>query len=114
MKTTNIDPLIQSLREDFRHHLEHFYACLHLAPPYDSVEKAIRVLSTSLHSKSPQEREQLSTDLHLKWALFEQAFVQSGLPKKHHGIIRGLVQSERCPELPKEYVAFTQAFHPNT
>ena len=111
--TTNVDPLIQSLREDFRHHLERFYACLHLAPPYHSVEKAIRFLSTSLQNKPPQEREQLSNDFRIKWDLFELAFVQSVLPKKHHGIIRGLIRSEQCPELPEEYAVFTQAFLAN-
>ena len=33
-----------ALREEFRHHLETFYAQLKLAPPYESVEKAIRLL----------------------------------------------------------------------
>ena len=33
---------IDSLKDEFRHHLETFYAQLKLAPPYESVEKAIR------------------------------------------------------------------------
>ncbi|WP_454062293.1 hypothetical protein [Candidatus Nitrospira salsa] len=104
------DNLVLSLREDFRYHLEQFYACLHLAPPYNSVEKAIRFFSTSLQQKSEEEREQLATHRHLRWPLFEEAFIESGLPKKHHGIIRGLIQANKCDHLPKEYVVFTQPF----
>ncbi|HSS29720.1 MAG TPA: hypothetical protein VLL06_01745, partial [Nitrospiraceae bacterium] len=42
-----------ALREEFRHHLETFYAQLKLAPPYESVEKAIRSLTTSIHALPP-------------------------------------------------------------
>ena len=45
-----------ALREEFRHHLETFYAQLKLAPPYESVEKAIRSLTTSVHALPPLER----------------------------------------------------------
>ncbi|GJL55682.1 MAG: hypothetical protein NPIRA02_28140 [Nitrospirales bacterium] len=107
------DNLALSLREDFRYHLEQFYAFLHLAPPYNSVEKAIRYLSTTLQQQSQEEREQLATHHHLRWPLFEQAFIESGLPKKHHGIIRGLIQAHKCDHLPKEYTVFTQPFRVN-
>ncbi len=107
---TRPDELTQSLREDFRYHLEQFYAFLHLAPPYNSVEKAIRFLTTAIQKKTQDEREQLTTHLQLKWALFEEAFKESGLPKKHHGIIRGLVRSNKHQDLPREYLAFTRAF----
>ncbi len=104
------DELMQPLREDFRHHLEQFYSYLHLAPPYNSIEKAIRFLSTSFQQKSREEQEQLVQHLPLKWALFEQAFIDSGLPLKHRGIIRGLVQSNQCTDLPSQYHVFTKPF----
>lgn len=107
------DHLMLSLREDFRHHLEQFYACLHLAPPYDSIEKAIRFLSTSVQKKTQEEREQLAQGHPVKWTLFEQAFYESGLPNKHRGIIRGLVQSNAYTNLPNEYLAFTKFYLPN-
>ena len=103
-----------SLREDFRHHLEQFYSCLHLAPPYNSVEKAIRFLSTTIQKKTSYEREQLVDHRHLKWELYERAFIESGLPQKHRGIIRGLVQSNDTTNLPHEYEIFTKPFLSNS
>ena len=107
------DDFVVSFREDFRYHLEQFYSYLHLAPPYNSVEKAVRFLSTSLQQKSQDEREQLAENSDLKWALFEQAFIESGLPQKHRGIICGLVKSQKCPDLPSQYSVFTKPFLPD-
>ena len=39
---------IESLRDEFREHLHVFYSRLKLAAPYDSVEKALGVLTTTL------------------------------------------------------------------
>ena len=108
------DELVITFREDFRYHLEQFYSYLHLAPPYNSVEKAVRFLATSLQQKSREERKQLAENNRLKWALFEQAFIESGLPQKHRGIICGLVKSQKCPDLPFEYSAFTKPFLQNS
>ncbi len=102
--------LMLTLRDDFRHHLEQFYASLHLAPPYNSIEKAIRFLSTAFQQKSEDEQKQLTIHLPLKWALFEQAFLESGLPLKHRGIICRLVQSNQLTDLPTQYQAFTKPF----
>lgn len=92
-----------TLREEFRHHLETFYAQLKLAPPYESVEKAIRVLTTALHSLPPAERANLATDAAAKWQQFRQAFESSGLSKKHRGIIAGLARNRSDLNLPAEY-----------
>ena len=61
-------------REEFRHHLELFYAQLKLAPPYESVEKAIRSLTTSIHPLPPSERSRLANDTTARWRPYRQAF----------------------------------------
>jgi hypothetical protein len=99
-----------ALREEFRHHLETFYAQLKLAPPYESVEKAIRSLTTSLHALPPVERARLTTDAAVRWQHFRQAFVSSGLDKKHRGIIAGLARNRSGLDLPAEYDQFLSLF----
>ncbi len=99
-----------TLREEFRHHLETFYAQLKLAPPYESVEKAIRALTTSVHSLSPGERAKLETDATARWQHFRQAFEASGLSKKHRGIIAGLARNRSSLNLPAEYDQFLSLY----
>jgi hypothetical protein len=102
-RTTN-DTL--ALREEFRDHLETFYAQLKLAPPYESVEKAIRSLTTSVHALPPSERARLATNAAARWQQFRQAFESSGLNKKHRGIIAGLARNRSSLNLPAEYDQF--------
>ena len=99
-----------ALREEFRHHLERFYAQLKLAPPYESVESAIRSLTTSVHALSPLERARLATDATARWQHFRQAFESSGLSKKHRGIIAGLARNRSSLNLPAEYDQFLNLF----
>ena len=99
-----------ALREEFRHHLETFYAQLKLAPPYESVEKAIRSLTTSLHALPPLERAKLATDTTERWQHFRQAFESSGLSKKHRGIIAGLARNRSSLNLPAEYDQFLSLY----
>ncbi len=99
-----------ALREEFRHHLETFYAQLKLAPPYESVEKAIRSLTTSIHALPPLEREKLATDATARWQHFRQAFESSGLSKKHHGIIAGLARNRSSLNLSAEYDQFLSLY----
>ncbi|MEO5865449.1 MAG: hypothetical protein ABIQ79_10495 [Nitrospiraceae bacterium] len=99
-----------ALREEFRHHLETFYAQLKLAPPYESVEKAIRSLTTSVHALSPSERARLATDATTRWQHFRQAFESSGLSKKHRGIIAGLARNRSGLNLPTEYDQFLSLY----
>lgn len=99
-----------TLREEFRHHLETFYAQLKLAPPYESVEKAIRSLTTSVHALPPDERGRLATDAAARWQHFRQAFEASGLSKKHRGIIGGLARNRSSLNLPAEYDQFLSLY----
>ena len=94
---------IESLRNEFRAHLEMFYGRLRLAAPYDSVEKAVAALATRLNALPPAELETLFTDPTRRWIHFRQAFIESGLNLKHRGIIAGLVRSRECLDLPPEF-----------
>jgi hypothetical protein len=90
-QTTTAQPdLVRALREEFRSHLETFYSQLKLAPPYESVEKAIRALTTALHGLSSAQQIQLTQDPELKWMQFRQAFETAGLAKKHDKTRLGL------------------------
>ncbi|HSL06330.1 MAG TPA: hypothetical protein VK901_22675 [Nitrospiraceae bacterium] len=99
-----------ALREEFRHHLETFYGQLKLAPPYESVEKAIRSLTTSVHALPPLERMRLGTDATVRWQYFCRAFEASGLSKKHRGIIAGLARKRSSLNLPEEYDQFLNLY----
>lgn len=100
----------QQVRDEFRTHLETFYASLKLAPPYHSVEKAIAQLTASLQAMAPEERTKLAADQAGRWAQYRKAFVDSGLHQKHRGIIAGLVKSGRTGGLSKEYDHFLSLF----
>lgn len=108
-KRTSTDA-VTILREDFRRRLETFYARLQLAPPYDSVEKAVSSLTDALKTMPPETRARMLDDPMLQWAQYRKAFVESGLHLKHRGIIAGLVRTGRSAELPAEYQAFLEPF----
>lgn len=101
---------IRALRDEFRSHLETFYSRLKLAPPYDSVEKAIRALTTAVHTLPKAEQARLAHESDLKWAQFRRAFETSGLAKKHRGIIAGLARDRQGLDLPPEYDQFLTLF----
>ncbi|MCC2640661.1 MAG: hypothetical protein K0S45_1074 [Nitrospira sp.] len=94
---------LESLRDEFRQHLDVFYSRLKLAAPYDSVEKALGRLTSDLKTLSPKELEHLSSDSSRRWMHFRQAFVESGLNQKHRGIIAGLARSRQSLNLPREF-----------
>lgn len=100
----------QALREEFRSHLETFYAQLKLAPPYESVEKAVRALTTTVHGLPGAEQARIAEDSALKWERFRQAFETSGLSRKHRGIIAGLAQNRAGLNLSAEYDRFLSLF----
>ena len=100
----------QTLREEFRYHLETFYAQLKLAPTYESVEKALRALTTALHALPKAQQSSIASDPVLKWDQFRQAFETSGLSKKHRGIITALVKDRKSMNLPPEYGQFLKLF----
>jgi len=94
-------PHIQVLQTDFRHNLESFYRRLQLAPPYDSVEKALHCLFALVQTKTPQEQQHIADDNVTKWKLYQKAVVESGLYKKHRGIIAGLLRSQNSSDIPE-------------
>ncbi|MBK9307469.1 MAG: hypothetical protein IPM58_10375 [Nitrospira sp.] len=99
-----------ALKTEFRHHLDTFYAGLKLAPPYESVEKAVRTLTTTVHGLPIEEQTRVLTDPVLRWRQFQRAFEASGLSKKHRGIIAGLVRDRSAVSLPAEYDHFLEFF----
>jgi len=101
---------VEFLREEFRRHLDIFYAQLKLAPPYESVEKAIRTLTTTVHALPKEEQARIAADAVLQWGLFRQAFESSGLVRKHRGIIAGLARHRAGLPLPAEYDHFLTLF----
>jgi hypothetical protein len=109
--TPSADDPIHLLRDEFRRRLEIFYGELKLAPPYESVEKAIRALTTSLHALPKDEQARIAADPALQWAQFRRAFECSGLAKKHRGIIAGLARNRSALALPPEYDQFLSLFN---
>src|SRR5262249_47150306 len=103
---------VVSLRDQFRQHLGLFYARLKLAPPYESVEKAVRLFTTTLHALSKEEQARIASDPPLKWEQFRLAFESSGLNQKHRGIITGLARNRASLGLPPEYDQFLDLFTP--
>ncbi|MGH7209277.1 MAG: hypothetical protein ACREIL_07825 [Nitrospiraceae bacterium] len=101
---------IRFLQDEFRRHLETFYARLKLATPYHSVEKAITHLTTVLQGMAPEERERIAADPALQWEQYRRAFVDSGLHHKHRGIIVRLVRAPLTADLPAEHKHFLEAF----
>jgi len=98
------------LQDEFRAHLETFYARLKLAPPYESVEKAIRALTTAVHALPKAEQTRMMSDPVARWEQFRLAFHSSGLAKKHRGIIAGLARNRSAVDLPEEYDHFLALF----
>jgi hypothetical protein len=101
---------VESLAQEFRRHLEGFYACLKLAPPYDSVEKAIRALMDVVRTLPDAERQRVLADPSAQWSLFRQAFDQAGLTRKHRGIIASLARNRAAVDLPADYDQFLNLF----
>lgn len=101
---------VELLAKEFRGHLERFYTCLKLAPPYDTVEKAIRTLMDLVRTLPDAERQRILADPSSRWSLFRQAFDQAGLTRKHRGIIVGLARNREAVDLPADYDQFLNLF----
>ena len=101
---------IAFLQRDFRYHLDQFYTFLNLAPPYHSVEKAIRYLTTELRAKKQKEQQQIAENESIKWDFYGQVFINSGLNKKHRGIIQSLAQSHQPSEISTDHWYFLKFF----
>lgn len=112
VSSSSVDPT-HLLRDEYRRHLEIFYARLKLAPPYESVEKAIRALTTAIHALPKEEQRRIASDPARQWAQFRDAFAASGLVKKHRGIIAGLARNRAALDLPAEYDHLLDLFSPS-
>ena len=101
---------IHILRQEYRAHLERFYACLNLAPPYHSIEKAVQHLSNTLRTKPETFLETLLEDPQKRWPLFEEIFQASGLSRKHRGIIIQLAKAHSISASGEESLRFLRVF----
>lgn len=90
----------QPLLNEFRRHLEDFYAALNLAPPYHSIEQAIVCLSALIDAQTDDQRQHLLANPMLRRELYGQAFTDSGLHKKHRGIIAGRARTQDLAAFP--------------
>ena len=103
-------PNVQHHLNLFREHLEAFYATLKLAPPYHSIEKAVTTFASEYESKTFEEQEQFNLDETLRQRWYQDAFIESGLYKKHRGIIVGLINGPNSPPVAKEFQYLIQPF----
>ncbi|HEX2054911.1 MAG TPA: hypothetical protein VHF07_00365 [Nitrospiraceae bacterium] len=108
--TDSSSNVLDLMQAEFRQSLQLFYSRLQLAPPYDSVEKALRRLTTSVKGLSAAEQQRLLSDRGLRWAAYRQAFADSGLSRKHRGIISGLARQRSTLGLPPEFDDFFQLY----
>jgi len=109
-KVRNQPDEIRLLQQEFRRHLECFYAGLKLAPPYESVERAITQFAATLKAMAPDERKRIGIDPDLRWTQYRTAFVEAGLHRKHRGIIAGFARSRQGLGLPAEYHRLLDTF----
>lgn len=101
---------LRSRREaDFRERLAAFYRALQITPPYHSVEKAVLMVREMLSNLSEPDLRATSADPIALGTFFTQAIKDSGLSKKHRGIITGLL-TEHPDRLPPECRPFGDAF----
>jgi len=101
---------VQTLREEYRVHLQTFYAHLNLAPPYHSIEKAVQHLSNTLRTKPDSFLQALLKDPEKKWPLYEKIFEASGLSQKHRGIIKQLALTSALSTSKDESLRFLRVF----
>ena len=105
-----LSPDVQKLVAEFRQSLESFYQRLQLAPPYHSVEKALSCLATRFQQHTPEEQHQITADPTSKWKLFQEAVVESGLNRKHRGIIAGILRKQNPDTIPEKEHYLKQPF----
>jgi len=98
-----------SVEAAFRDRVAMFYRALQLTPPYHSVEKAQRALRDVLCPLPFPALQALAADESALGLLFTQVLRDSGLAKKHKGIIKGLL-AEGTDRLPSECRPFADAF----
>lgn len=97
------------LEADFRDRVTRFYRALQITPPYHSVEKALLALREALAAMEEPALQAASADPASLDALFAHVFIESGLVRKHRGIITRLVAA-RPDLLPAECRPFGDVF----
>ncbi len=97
------------LEADFRRRVQLLYRSLQITPPYHSVEKASLALGDALKSLPEPELRAAAADAAAVDNLFKQVFVDSGLAKKHRGIIVKLL-ADKPDLLAPECRTFAEAF----
>ncbi len=90
----------QPLLDEFRRNLEAFYAALRLAPPYHSMEKTLLCLSDLFKTQTAEQQAHLLNNEALRGTLYLRAFTDSGLHKKHRGIIAGQANANDLGTFP--------------
>src|SRR5213080_4748295 len=98
-----------SLESTFRHRIALFYRALQVTPPYHSVEKATLALRDALAALSLPALEALAADEVSLGTLYAQIVRDSGLARKHRGIIKGLLR-DGPDRLPAECQSFADAY----
>ena len=87
------------LEAAFGERLHAFYRALSITPPYDSVEKAKLALRERLTRLPFPELQALAAEDAAVGCVFGQIMTDSGLAKKHRGIIQSLLATnpDRVP-----------------
>ncbi|RMH31320.1 MAG: hypothetical protein D6690_16705 [Nitrospirae bacterium] len=102
--------ILAHLAQDFRTQLNQFYSWMNLAPPYNSIELAVKALMTELNSKSVDEQKMIASIPEKRWVLYHQAFLAGGLDRKHRGILT--IKAKACTPSTgtPDYRTFLKAF----
>jgi hypothetical protein len=97
------------LESAFRHRIALFYRALQVTPPYHSVEKATLALRDALAPLALPALQALAADEASLGVLYTQIVRNSGLARKHRGIITGLLR-DSPNRLPAECQSFADAY----
>jgi len=109
MPTLSVAEVRSLLESTFRDRLGDFYRSLQVTPPYHSVEKAVLSLRDVLRDMNVQELRHLQGDEHALGVFYTGIIKDSGLAKKHRGIIARLL-SQNVDRLPPTCRVFAAAF----
>lgn len=107
--SSEVAALRSQLEAAFRERIRAFYAALQITPPYDSVEKAGLALHDALGHLQEPALQALAEDPAVLARLFTRIVSESGLAKKHRGIIRNLL-ANGVDRLPPDCRPFAEAF----
>ena len=105
-----LSPDTQKLVTEFRLNLESFYQRLQLAPPYHSIEKALSYVALRFQQHTSEEQHRITNDSTSKWKLFQEAVVESGLNRRHRGIITRILRSQNPDSIPEDQRYLEQPF----